>query len=159
MNEPVLYGLAAEAGHPLLDFDYTAFIQIGLFAVVAVIASQLIFKPYLKMRAARAEGTEGARAKAAAMQAQADASLADYEARLASARARANDERRQVRADTAAYQRELADKTRTEIADGAAEAEETIRAQSAAARAELLPKAPELGRQIASNLLGREVSA
>lgn len=159
MNEAMLYGLAAEAEHPLLDFDYTAFIQLGLFAVVAVIASQLIFKPYLKMRAERAEGTEGARQKAAEMQAQADANLADYEAKLAAARARANDERRKVRSETAAYQRELADETRAEIAEATAAAEARIREQSSEARAELLPKAPELGRQIASNLLGREVSA
>lgn len=159
MTEPMLDALAAKGGHPLLDFDYTAFIQLGLFAVVALVASQLIFKPYLKMRAERAEGTEGARQKAAEMQAQADANLADYESKLASARSRANEERRLVRSETATYQRELAERTRAEIAEITAEAETTIREQSAAARAELLPRAPELGRQIASNLLGREVSA
>ena len=161
MNEPMQIdmALAAEAAHPLLDWDYTAFIQLGLFVVVAVVASQLIFKPYLKMRAERAEGTEGARRKAAEMQAQADANLADYEAKLAAARTRANEERRKVRSETAAYQRELADKTRADITEATSEAEARIRAQSTAARDELLPKAPELGRQIASNLLGREVSA
>jgi F-type H+-transporting ATPase subunit b len=161
MTEPVLIdlALAASEAHPLLDWDSTAFIQLGLFAVVAIVASQLIFKPYLKMRAERAEGTEGSRQKAAEMQAEAAANLADYEARLAAARARANEERRVVRSDTAAYQRELADKTRAEIADATATAEQQVAEQSAAARGELLPRAPELGKQIASRLLGRELSA
>ena len=150
--------LAAGGGHPLLDIDGTAFIQLGLFAIIAIVASQLIFKPYLKMRGERAEGTEGARQKAAAMQAEADANLADYESKLATARARANDERRKLRTETAAYQRDLADKTRAEIVEANASADAKVAAESSAARETLLPKAPEIGQQIASRLLGREVS-
>lgn len=164
MSSPVLadlpdLALGAGGGHPLLDFDFTAFIQLGLFFVVAIIASQLIFKPYLKMREERTEKTDGARQKAAAMQAEADANLADYESKLAAARARANDERRKVRSDTAAYQRELADKTRSEIAQATAAADLKVTEQTAEARARLMPQAPELGKQIASQLLGREVGA
>ena len=159
MTPPVLAALAATGEHPLLDFDYTALVQLALFLLVALIATQLIFKPYLKMRAERAEGTEGARQKAARMSAEADAKLADHDEKLAVARARANDERRKVRAEAAAHQRDLADATRTEIGESTAAAERAVAEQTAAARATLLPQADALGERIASRLLGREVSA
>lgn len=167
MTQPVLAtlrsatqsALASGGEHPLLDFDYTAFLQLGLFLAVAFLATQLLFRPYLKMRADRAEGTEGARKKAAEMTAEADAKLADYDDKLATARARANDERRKVRAEAAAHQREVAEKTRLEIAEATEEADRRLAEQSAAARDKLLPRAESLGLQIASRLLGREVKA
>ena len=149
----------ASGGSPLLDFDGTAFIQFGVFVVVAIVATQFIFKPYLKMRDERDEGTEGARKEAAAMAAQADSNLSDYEAKLAAARDRANNERRTVRAEAVARERELGDKTRAEIAEATKAAEEKVEQEASAARAELLPKASALGHTIASRLLDREVQA
>ena len=40
--------------HPLIDIDFTVFIQLLLFFVVAVIGSRLLFRPYLRMRDERA---------------------------------------------------------------------------------------------------------
>ncbi len=149
----------ASGGTPLLDFDGTAFIQFGIFLVVALVASKFILGPYLAMRDKREAGTEGARSEAAAMVAQADSNLADYEAKLAAARDRANDERRRVRAQAVAHQRELDDKTRAEISAATKSADAKVASELAAARAELMPKAATLGQNIASKLLGREVKA
>ncbi|MEM9489892.1 MAG: hypothetical protein AAGC55_12155, partial [Myxococcota bacterium] len=60
MYQPMLESLAA-GGLPLIDWDYTAFIQLGLFLIMSFFATQWVFKPYLRMRDERREGIEGAR--------------------------------------------------------------------------------------------------
>lgn len=159
MTQPAFLAVAAGGGHPLLDFDWTALIQLGIFFLAALAAGRLIFKPYLKMREARDARTDGARSEAASMTAEADASLESYESELGAARARANDERRKIRTEAATHQRELSEHTRGEIASATEAAEAKLRAETEAARAELLPKAADIGGQIAAQLLGREVSA
>lgn len=149
----------AAGGTPLLDFDGTAFIQFGIFIVIAIVATRFIFKPYLAMTDEREAGTEGARKDAAAMAAEAESNLENYEAKLAAARDRGNEQRRLVRAEAAAHQRELDDTTRAEIADAIKAAEEKVASETETARAELMPKAAMLGHSIASQLLDREVQA
>ena len=82
---------------PLIDFDFTALLQLVIFVVMAVVASRFLFKPYLRMREERDAGIDGARAEADRMSAEAEAGLADYEAKLGNARSGALDERRQIR--------------------------------------------------------------
>jgi F-type H+-transporting ATPase subunit b len=92
------------------------------------------------------------------MTAQADARLADYEKRLSVARGSANDQGRKVRAEAAAHEKEVTDKARGEAQKAVDEAVAKMRAETDAARLQLLPQASALARQIASKLLGREVS-
>src|SRR5688500_8399210 len=100
--------------HPLIDIDHTVWIQLVLFFVVAFIGSRLLFRPYLRMRDERSAGIEGARDEATRLSAEADARLAHYEQEIAAARSRAQDERRVMRTEAAARQRDATDKARTE---------------------------------------------
>ena len=84
MNPHVVSTLAS--GHPLIDIDYTVFVQFGLFLLLFALANKLLFKPYLQLRERRKAGIDGAREEAERMTAQADAKLADYEKQLAAAR-------------------------------------------------------------------------
>jgi F-type H+-transporting ATPase subunit b len=92
------------------------------------------------------------------MSAQADAKLADYEAQLARARATANEEGRKVRAQAAADEKQVTDASRAEAQKAIDEATSKMRAETDAARLQLLPQANTLARQLASKLLGREVA-
>ncbi len=159
MTDSVLHAVAASDAHPLLDFDLTSIFQFAIFLVVAFFASRFIFKPYLRMRDERDAGTQGAREQAAAMTAEAESSLANYNAQLVAARDRANAERQKVRAEAASFQRELDDKTRAEIATATKAAEAKLTTEIDTARDELLPKATMIGHEITSRLLGREVKA
>src|SRR5690606_32271349 len=114
MTSSVLLSVASAAEHPLIDLDATALLQLGIFVVTALIATQLLFKPYLRMRAEREAGMDGARREADALSAEADAKLADYEAKLAAARGRAADERRKIRADAAEHQRQVTEEARAQ---------------------------------------------
>ena len=155
MVQPVLHTVAAG---PLIDFDFTALIQLAIFAIVGFTASRLLFRPYVKMREERSAGIEGARAEAEQMTAQADAQMVDYESKLAEARRRADEERRSARTEAARHQQEITDKARSESALALSSAQKQVATEAQATRDELLPRAGEIGSEIASRLLGRKVA-
>jgi F-type H+-transporting ATPase subunit b len=146
------------AAHPLIDIDLTVVIQFALFLIMFAIGNAFLFQPYLKLRQRRKQGIDGARAEAEQMSAKADAELVDYEKQLAAARSRANDEGRKVRAEAAAHEKTVTDASRAEAQKAIDEATAKMRAETDAARLQLLPQANALARQIASKLLGREVA-
>jgi F-type H+-transporting ATPase subunit b len=158
MNHMVLYTVASGGEHPLIDFDLTSLLQLAIFAVLAVIASRTLFRPYLKMRDERSAGIEGARAEADRMSAEADARFADYESQLARARVRADDERGKIRAEAAQHQREITEKARAEAMSTEKAARERIETESRQARDTLMPQAGQMATDIASKLLGRKVA-
>ena len=146
------------AGHPLIDIDFTVFVQFALFLILFWFSNKLLFQPYLALRERRKAGIEGARAEAERMSAQADAKLAEYEKQLGGARNRANEEGRKVRAEATAHEKETTDKARAAAQKAIDEATAKMRAETDAARLQLLPQAETLAKKIASKLLGREVA-
>jgi F-type H+-transporting ATPase subunit b len=158
MHSLVLARVASGAEHPLIDVDGTIVIQFGLFLLMAFLATQWLFKPYLRMREERTKGIDGARQEAENLAAEASARRADYESKLAAARGRAYDEQSRIRAEATGYQREVTEKARAEAAKAVADAKAKVDSDVAAARAELTPKADALAANIAAKLLGREVA-
>lgn len=159
MIQPVLGTLAAGGEHPLIDIDGTLFIQFGLFLVMAFLVTQWLFKPYLRMREQREQGIDGAIKEAEDMASQADGRLAEYESKLAKARARAHDEQRKLRIEANAYQAEVTSKARTEANSAMNESRDKLEVEVDKARAELMPQAESLASEIASKLLGRKVAS
>jgi F-type H+-transporting ATPase subunit b len=149
---------ALASAHPLIDLDLTVVVQFALFLILFVVANKLLFQPYLALRERRKTGIEGARAEAERMTAQADAKLASYEKQLAEAKSRANEEGRKIRAEAAAHDKEVTDRARAEAQKSIDEAVARMRTEAEAARLQLLPQASTMARQIASKLLGREVT-
>lgn len=145
------------AAHPLIDIDLTVVLQFALFLIMFVIGNAFLFQPYLKLRERRKEGIDGARAEADRMSASADAKLVEYEKQLAVARTRANEEGRKVRGEAAAHEKSVTDTSRAEAQKALEEATTRMRAETDAARLQLLPQANQLARLMASKLLGREI--
>ena len=158
MTPTVLVTVASGDSHPLIDIDGTIFIQFGLFLVMLVVANKLLFQPYLRLREKRAEGIEGARAEAERMTAEADAKLVDYEKQLATARARAGEEQRKIRAEANAHEREVTGAARSTALRSIEEAQQRVRTETETARKDLLPRAEGIGKDMAKRLLGREVA-
>ncbi len=150
--------IAIASGHPLIDIDLTAVVQFVLFLLVYAIANALLFKPYLALRERRKAGIDGARAEAERMTATADAKLADYQKSLAIARERAGEEGRKIRLEAAAHEKDATDKARATSQKALDDAQTRMRAETEAARAQLMPQAEAIARTIASKLLGREVA-
>lgn len=156
--EPTTLVTVASGGQPLIDIDLTAVVQFGLFVIIYLVGNKLLFQPYLQLRERRKAGIEGAREEAERMTAQADAKLADYNKQLAAARDRAGDEGRKVRVEAAAHEKEVTDKARAAAQKAIDEAQKKMRAETDAARAQLMPQAEALAKTMASKLLGREVA-
>ena len=154
MNPTAIIG----AAHPLIDIDLTVVLQFVLFAIMFVAANTFLFQPYLRLRARRQAGIEGARAEAEQMSSQADGKLADYEHKLAAARAKAAEDGRTIRAEASAYDRDVTAAARTAAMTAIGQAQSKVRAETEAARATLLPQAETLARSMAGKLLGREVA-
>ena len=157
MNPTALISVAA-GNVPLIDIDRTVFIQLVLFGVMFFAANKLLFQPYLKLREKRIAGIDGARTEAERMSAQAEGKLADYETKLAAARAKAADEGRKIRGEAAAHEREVTEKARTTAQQALDAASSTVRRDTEVARGELVPQAQLIARRMAKQLLGREIS-
>jgi F-type H+-transporting ATPase subunit b len=158
MYQPALTVAAAEA-YPLIDFDLTGLVQLGIFAVMALIATRLLFRPYVKMREDREAGIEGARVEAGRWSGEADTMLSDYRSKLAAARARAYKEQQAVRGQAAAHEREVTEKARADAQATVEDARARIGEQARAARDEMLPRAEELAEQIVGKLLARKAAS
>ena len=156
MNQAVLVTVAS--GDAIIDIDWTAVVQLGLFLILFVVCNALLFQPYLRLRERRRQGIQGAREEATRMTAEADARLVDYESKLATARTRAGEEQRKVRADAAAYERDTTDAARKAAMKALDEANAKVQSDTEAARQQLLPQANALAKTMASRILGREVA-
>jgi F-type H+-transporting ATPase subunit b len=156
MDQTPIVSLAS--GHPLIDIDLTAVVQFALFLLTVYVSNKLLFQPYLQLRERRKAGIEGARAEAERMTAEADTKLADYEKSLAAARDRAGEEGRKVRLEAVALDQKVTEEARTTAQQAIDAAQKQVRADTEAARAELLPQAEALARSMSSKLLGREVA-
>ncbi len=157
MNPTALVSVAA-GNVPLIDIDGTVFIQLALFAVMFFAANKLLFQPYLRLREKRIAGIDGARSEAERMSAEAEGKLADYDSKLASARAKAGEEQRKIRGEAAAHEREVTDKARTTAQQALDAASSAVRKETEVARAELVPQAQLIARRMAKQLLGREIA-
>ena len=156
MDQTPIVSLAA--GHPLIDLDLTAVVQFVLFLALFAVANRFLFQPYLQLRERRRAGIEGAREEAERMTAEAEAKFASYEKQIAVARERAGEEGRKIRLEGIGHEREVTNAARAEAQKAIDEAQATMRRETEAARAQLMPQAAALARTISSKLLGREVA-
>lgn len=148
---------AVEKPHPLIDIDWTALIQFGIFLVMAAVLWQFVFKPFFAVQAERTRRIDGAKADAKSMQARATAIITDYEERLVRAKQKGAEERLKLRAEGQAVERDVLARAREIGQKALDEARGRAEAQKAAARAQLAAESQVIGRRIAARVLGREV--
>jgi F-type H+-transporting ATPase subunit b len=133
-----------------------------LFQIVALlllwaILNKLLFKPFLRLVEEREKRTEGLKAAAAALTAEAERLRADYE----SAIRQANDEgaaAKDALLDEARRTREqLLGESRAQAAERIAAVREEIKKEMQQGREEALKEAETIARQMAEKVLGRKV--
>ncbi len=140
---------------PVIDFDNTAFIQLGIFLVLIPTLHYLLFKPWLAVQARRAERIDGALEKSALMQREARELGDEYDTRLG----RAKDEALEMRSVKRRNgEKERADKVaeaRIQARDQLDEARDRIKGEAAKAREALGGRVDELAQEITTKVLGR----
>jgi F-type H+-transporting ATPase subunit b len=148
---------AAEA--QLLDIDGTVFVMLGIFLVLLLVLWQFLWKPYLRVRDERVARVEGAREKAAQLEADAATRLARIETALAEARRTGYAEMTKLRLDAQAREQkviaEAQEAARKMLVDARAKLDDAL----ATEKANLQEHTYQLGRQIAEKALGRRLAS
>lgn len=157
-----LSGFATEGslaeGAVNVDLDASLFVQVGIFIVLLLILKPLLFDPMLKLFEEREKRIEGTRREAAKEDKRSAEALAKYEAILAKAREAGNAESTAIRNEGAKREAEILAKVRTQVSATLEEGRSAIAAAKRDARTRLAADAQTLGREIATRVLGRQVS-
>ncbi len=88
---------SASAAENLLSVDKTIVIQLVIFLVALFLLNRLVFRPLLGVRERREELTAGTLREAGEMTRKAEGAIAEYNEKLAEARARATETRNELR--------------------------------------------------------------
>jgi F-type H+-transporting ATPase subunit b len=143
---------------PLIDVDGTLIVQFVLFLILLWILTQVLFRPYWKLRDQRHSSIEGAREDAHKMEERARNIVADYDAKLTGARLRGAEERQRLRSEGAVYERQVVGAARDESQKALLSARGRITSDANTARAQLELQSVSLAREIVKKILGREVA-
>jgi F-type H+-transporting ATPase subunit b len=133
-------------------------LQVIPFIVTLVALNQIIFKPMLAWLEQRARAIEDGRREAVQYQNQATERTADYEQRLAGARAQVSQLLAKRRAEALAEYEALLKVARTDAEAEVTAAVARIGAERDLARSQLQGQASALASQISSQVLGRNVA-
>ena len=142
-----------------VDFDLSFVAQIALFGLFIVVLKPVLFDPLLKVFEEREKRTDGTRGEAREMDEKAAALIQRFDAEIEKVRHAANAERDRLRAETLKLEAKIlaqAKQSSTEIIE---RGRANIATEVAKLRADLATSRPLLAEEIASKILGREVSS
>jgi len=145
------------SGGSIVDLDGTVFVQLAMFFVAFIVLYALVFKPMVALLDAREEAIEGARNQAKQLEGDVQSKQATFEAELRRVRTSSGEERERLRGEGQELERKLLERVRVETQALVNDARSRLEGEALTARAELNAQGPELARDIASRVLGREV--
>ena len=152
---PVLFAAGSEVS---VDFDLTFVAQFLLFATFVQLMRPLLFQPLLRVFEERERRTEGEKRRAREMDEKAGEYYGRYEAKLEEVRRVAGLERERLRAETAKLEAQIMAEARAEAAQILETGKAKIAAEVGDLRRELERVKPALAAEIATKVLGREVT-
>ncbi len=141
----------------MIDFNSTLFIQFANFIILIFILNYLLFRPLRNVLRQRREEVDGAHARADSLAEKITAKTADYEARLAEARAKGNEERTSLRNAALEEEKKLFEEAQAMAAEKRAAVKKQVGEEMVEARKILKGEADVLGQEVASKVLGRAV--
>ncbi len=141
-----------------VDFDLSFILQMVVFAALAVLLKGLLFDRVLKVFEERERRTDGAKAEARAMQERSGELLRRYEAELDRVHQVAAVERERVRAETTKLEAAILAEAREAVGRIVDHGRERLEAEVKSMQDELSRQSGPLASQIASKVLGRELS-
>ncbi len=140
-----------------VDLNLTFVIQVVLIVVLLMVLKPVLFDPMLKLFEAREQAIGGAKDKARKTDLKSAKAETEFQAQMGKAQAQGNVERERLRGEGVKAENEVLAKVRAETAAFLGERRQKAQVELNAARAELKGSAPELAKQLATRVLGREV--
>jgi F0F1-type ATP synthase membrane subunit b/b' len=161
MNSALVFLLSAAPVSPepqLIDIDRTVFVQLGIFAVVSLALWQLLWKPYLRVRAERVTRVDGYRQDAVRMDAEAADRLGKAEHALTAARRLGASARAAARSEAQAAEQVVLAAANADAQKTVAAAHVRLEATLATERGKLEGETRQVAATAARRILGREAS-
>ena len=145
------------SGGSIIDLDGTVFVQLAMFFIAFFVLRALVFKPMIALLDAREEAIDGAKEQAKRLEVEVREKQTAFEGELRRVRGVSGEERDRLRAEGLELERRLLEKVRVETQQLVSDAKTRLDAEAQLARQTLAAQRPELAREIASKVLGREV--
>lgn len=146
--------LSAASGGVTLDFDLTVFWQMLIFFGLMLALQPLLFDPVLRIFALREERTEGARAKARALEERAGELLKRYENELERVHRVAATERERLRQETSALEAAILHEAREATAKILEDGRRRIETEVNRIRFDLGRESEQISHRIVEKALG-----
>ena len=158
----LLLSPAREAGavaDDLLTVDWTVGVQTVTFIVALWLLNKLVFRPLLRVRDRREELTAGTLKEAEEMTRRAEETVAEYERRIAEARAAATETRNELRQRGQAEAAGILAEAREEAQAELERKRGVLEAEISKIRAGVRSEAESLAASIADRVLGGETGS
>jgi F-type H+-transporting ATPase subunit b len=146
------------AGGVNLDFDATLLVQVVFILVLWAVLKPMLFDPLLKLFEEREKRIEGTKKRARRIDEESAEAKAKYDDLMNQARAEGTAEREKLRAESIRKESELLTKVRGEIQHTVDEARTETQREVDSTRTALKPHTQAIARELATRVLGREVS-
>jgi F-type H+-transporting ATPase subunit b len=131
---------------------------MGIFVLLMFLLEPLLFKPVLRIFALREERTEGARAKARALEERAGELLKRYEKELEKVHRVAATERERLRQETTALETQILNEARDATTKILEDGRRSIETEVNRIRFDLGRESEQLSRRIVEKALGAETT-
>ena len=145
------------SGGSIIDLDGTFFIQLALFFVAFFVLRSFVFKPMMALFDAREQAIDGAKGEAKELVRDAKRKADEFDTQLRGVKLSAGDERERLRQDGARLERAILEKVRVETQSTLEGARRKMDEEARTIRVEMASTVPNLAREIATKLLGREI--
>lgn len=141
-----------------VDFDGSVLIQFAVFLILFIVIKPVLLDPFLKVVEEREKRTDGAKKEAREMDEKAGDIIKRYEGELEKVRKVANEERERLRAEAQKLEAQILGEAREEATKVTDEGKGKIQKEAESIRFDLGQLASTLSKEIATKVIGREVS-
>jgi F-type H+-transporting ATPase subunit b len=147
----------AKAAEELLRIDKTLIIQMVIFISAIFILNSLLFKPLLQLVERREQLTTGRIKEAKELEKKVEQIIKEYKEKLDEVRAKAMEERNEIRRVAQTAGEKLIAKAHDEAQALIQEAKAKLWLEASEIREKIKPEIETLARDMASQILGREL--
>ena len=142
----------------MIALDYTTLVQIGFFLALWFLLAKLLFRPFIGLLEEREKRTDGLKAAAAGLTAEAERLRADYESAIAKARDEGAAAKESILQEAHRTRERLLGEARAQATDRLAAVRDEIQKELQRGRALAAREAAEIARQMAEKILGRRIA-
>lgn len=141
----------------MIEINLAFVIQLINFGILVLVLNIFLYKPLRKILAERSQTINSAREKASSVDAEVQAKMAQYEARLREAKNEAANRRAEALKLAQTEETAILEKARKEATDSLASIKSKVASEAAAARELLKNQAEALSGDICEKILGRSL--